>query len=151
MSSVLEQALKALRVALSYVPGGVSGMDTHESLQMKQAIAALEEAITEQGEPVARWNWREAKLEWLTPYRREFNMRPMFFTAPTISEGWRPVFSRVLACLRVLNERPRPMCRDCADGDGIICAESGLNCDMRALIAEAMNLLLAAAPKGESE
>jgi len=43
---------------------------------------------------------------------------------------------RVIECAEILNKRPRPMCRDCADEDGI-CPSSGLNCDMAQLFKEA--------------
>lgn len=46
---------------------------------------------------------------------------------------------RVIECAETLNERPRPMCRDCADENGT-CPNSGLECDMRKLFADAKAL-----------
>lgn len=36
--------------------------------------------------PVARYNWHTAKLEWLVPYKAEFNMKPMYFAAPVAQQ-----------------------------------------------------------------
>lgn len=41
--------------------------------------------------------------------------------------------------LRLLNARPRPQCRDCADRDGV--CDNGLDCDMTALLARADQLV----------
>lgn len=60
---------------------------------------------------------------------------------------------RVIECAEILNMRPRPMCRDCADEDGT-CPNSGLECDMRKLFADARAVLpshQAPTPTGESE
>ncbi len=46
---------------------------------------------------------------------------------------------RLIECAEILDKRPRPMCRDCADECGT-CPTSGLDCDMRALIASAKAL-----------
>lgn len=46
------------------------------------------------------------------------------------------VLSRAIDCLEILDKRPRPMCRDCADECGV-CPNGGLECDMRKLIADA--------------
>lgn len=42
---------------------------------------------------------------------------------------------RLIECAEILNKRPRPMCRDCGDEDGT-CPNSGLECDMRTLLAK---------------
>lgn len=44
--------------------------------------------------------------------------------------------TRALECLVILDARPSPLCRDCADF-GPICPNSGLNCDMPKLISDA--------------
>lgn len=46
---------------------------------------------------------------------------------------------RVIECAEILDKRPRPMCRDCADKNGT-CPNSGLECDMRKLFAAAKAL-----------
>jgi len=46
---------------------------------------------------------------------------------------------RLIECAEKLDERPRPMCRDCADEDGT-CPNSGLECDMGKLFANAKTL-----------
>lgn len=46
---------------------------------------------------------------------------------------------RLIECAEKLDARPRPMCRDCADEDGV-CPNSGLECDMRKLFADAKRL-----------
>ena len=46
------------------------------------------------------------------------------------------ILSRLIANLEILNERPRPQCRDCADCFGV-CTSSGLDCDMQELIEKA--------------
>ena len=46
---------------------------------------------------------------------------------------------RLIECAEKLNERPRPMCRDCADENGT-CPNSGLECDMPKLFADAKAL-----------
>lgn len=51
---------------------------------------------------------------------------------------------RVIECAEILNKRPHPMCRDCADEDGI-CPHDGLSCDMRKLFADARAELAALA------
>jgi hypothetical protein len=42
---------------------------------------------------------------------------------------------RLIECAEILDKRPRPMCRDCADEAGA-CPNSGLECDMCALLAK---------------
>jgi hypothetical protein len=54
---------------------------------------------------------------------------------PLQQEGGK-VLSRAIDCLEILNKRPRPMCRDCADEDGV-CPHDKLDCDMRKLISDA--------------
>ena len=59
--------------------------------------------------------------------------------------------TRAVECLEILNKRPRPMCRDCADHDGV-CPSDGLDCNMSALFKAAREALgwvvsLAAAPQ----
>ena len=46
---------------------------------------------------------------------------------------------RLIECAEVLDERPRPMCRDCADENGT-CPNGGLECDMPKLFAAAKAL-----------
>jgi hypothetical protein len=46
---------------------------------------------------------------------------------------------RLIECAETLDARPRPMCRDCADENGT-CPNSGLECDMRKLFADAKRL-----------
>ena len=50
--------------------------------------------------------------------------------------------------LEILNRRPRPMCRDCADENGT-CPGSGLPCDMVAVIRDARAALAGAAQGAE--
>lgn len=61
---------------------------------------------------------------------------------PALSDDDRATFSRVLDCLEILNARPRPMCRDCADcsNDGV-CSNDGLNCSMTGLITKARAII----------
>lgn len=47
------------------------------------ALAQLEAMV---GEPVARYNWHTAKLEWLVPYKAEFNMKPLYFATPVAQQ-----------------------------------------------------------------
>jgi hypothetical protein len=56
---------------------------------------------------------------------------------------------RVIECAEILNKRPRPMCRDCADECGV-CPHDGLDCDMRKLFADA-RAELAAVPSAPTE
>lgn len=62
-----------------------------------------------------------------------------------ISAGLSATMGRIIDCLEILDKRPRPFCRDCADECGI-CPNDKLNCDMRALIKAGRDLL--AAKKG---
>lgn len=55
---------------------------------------------------------------------------------------------RAIDCLEILDKRPRPMCRDCADEDGT-CPTDSLDCDMRKLIADTRAILAAAAPQAQ--
>lgn len=57
-------------------------------------------------------------------------------TAQPLQQEGEKVLARAIDCLEILNKRPRPMCRDCADEDGV-CPHDGLDCDMRKLIADA--------------
>lgn len=50
--------------------------------------------------------------------------------------------------LEILNRRPRPMCRDCADENGT-CPSSGLPCDIGAVIRDARAALTTAARAAE--
>ncbi len=68
---------------------------------------------------------------------------------PTATAGDRSTLSRAIDCLEILNKRPRPMCRDCADEDGT-CQHGGLACDMRGLIAESRACIAQAAPAGDA-
>ena len=65
--------------------------------------------------------------------------------------AWRRVVERLIANVEIFDERPRPMCRDCADRNGI--CESGLDCDIRALVKEARAMIAApiaqTAPQGK--
>lgn len=105
MSNALELALDALLAALPNIPGGVSGMDTHESLQMKQAIAALKEAIKNQGEPVGYfYSWAEGACRRLTkvpPTFGDYDAVPVYTSAPTIPEGWQLVETKWLDAMWV--------------------------------------------------
>jgi len=47
-----------------------------------------------------------------------------------------PALSAALKALEILNDRPRPLCRDCADCDGT-CPNDGLPCDMGRMMNEA--------------
>lgn len=49
---------------------------------------------------------------------------------------YRTALLKAIDALEVLNRRPRPMCRDCADENGT-CPGSGLPCDMSAVIRNA--------------
>ena len=60
-------------------------------------------------------------------------------------EAWQPIATAIDA-LEILNRRPRPMCRDCADENGT-CPSSGLPCDMSAVIRNARNALAAPASR----
>lgn len=64
--------------------------------------------------------------------------------------AWRRVVERLIANVEILDQRQRPMCRDCADRNGI--CESGLDCDIRALVKEARAMIAApiaqTAPQG---
>lgn len=55
--------------------------------------------------------------------------------------GWRRVVERLIANVEILDQRPRPICRDCADCNGV--CDSGLDCDIRALVEEARAMLAA--------
>lgn len=55
-----------------------------------------------------------------------------------------------LNALEILDRRPRPMCRDCADENGT-CPSSGLPCDMSAVIRGARAAAKSAAPAAVSE
>lgn len=61
--------------------------------------------------------------------------------------GWRRVVERLIANVEILDQRPRPMCRDCADCNGV--CDSGLDCDIPALVEEARAML--AAPVAQTE
>lgn len=67
------------------------------------------------------------------------------YTRPAQTEqqpvAWRRVVERLIANVEIFDERPRPMCRDCADRNGI--CESGLDCDIRALVKEARAMIAA--------
>ncbi|MGD1323551.1 hypothetical protein ACNHE5_01085 [Pandoraea pnomenusa] len=54
----------------------------------------------------------------------------------------REVLSRAIDCLEILNKRPSPLCRDCADNFGT-CPHTGLACNMAALIKKARAALSA--------
>lgn len=55
------------------------------------------------------------------------------------------LLQRLVANLEILDRRPREMCRDCADNDGV-CPNSGLDCDMDALLNEARQAIAALTP-----
>lgn len=59
--------------------------------------------------------------------------------AGVLSNGEIHTLRRLIECAEVLNTRPRPMCRDCAD-ENETCPNSGLECDMRKLFADAKAL-----------
>ncbi|MRW88804.1 hypothetical protein GJ699_02260 [Duganella sp. FT80W] len=59
---------------------------------------------------------------------------------PALSEERRHLLHTVIDCCEILNKRPRPMCRDCADEDGT-CPHGGLQCDMDKLFADARAIL----------
>lgn len=61
--------------------------------------------------------------------------------------AWRRVVERLIANVEILDQRPRSMCRDCADCNGV--CESGLDCDIPRLIEEARAML--AAPIAQTE
>ncbi len=75
---------------------------------------------------------------------REFMARaalPIDFKQATDQGGWQPIATAIDA-LEILNRRPRPVCRDCADENGT-CPGSGLPCDMLAVIRNARFALAA--------
>lgn len=59
--------------------------------------------------------------------------------APGVTNAEIHTLRRLIECAEKLNERPRPMCRDCADENGT-CPNSGLECDMGKLFADAKRL-----------
>lgn len=59
--------------------------------------------------------------------------------AGDITSGECHTLRRLIECAEILDKRPRPMCRDCADENGT-CPNGGLECDMRKLFADAKAL-----------
>jgi len=57
--------------------------------------------------------------------------------------------TRAIDCLEILDKRPRPMCRDCADEDGT-CPHGGLECDMRGLIKDARAIIAESTSSAQS-
>lgn len=97
-------------------------------------------------------NLNTGKVE-LTPaqYRaslENYARQALAQAAPAVPEGWKHTITRAAECLDILNGRPRPMCRDCADENGI-CPNGGLDCDMRKLIAHVR--AIAAAPSASAQ
>ncbi|MFL9880837.1 hypothetical protein PQR63_20735 [Herbaspirillum rhizosphaerae] len=68
--------------------------------------------------------------------------------SPQVTDEQIMKLTRVIDCLEILNARPRPMCRDCADECGV-CPHDDLDCDMAGLIASA-RALLSAPPAAET-
>ena len=84
---------------------------------------------------------RDAGME--APKYTESQAFEMSITATVRPDSGQDVaLVRAVDCLEILNKRPRPMCRDCADHDGI-CPSGGMDCDMRTLIAKARTALAA--------
>jgi hypothetical protein len=59
--------------------------------------------------------------------------------APAVTKAEIHTLRRLIECAGKLDERPRPMCRDCGDENGT-CPNSGLECDMRKLLSNAKAL-----------
>lgn len=62
----------------------------------------------------------------------------------------RELLTRAINCLEILDKRPRPMCRDCADCEGI-CCNDGLDCNMRKLIADCRSIIAQPAAIGVAD
>jgi hypothetical protein len=66
-------------------------------------------------------------------------LAPLAARAPAVNDAR---LSRAIDCLQILAARPRPLCRDCADADGV-CPTTGLDCDLPRLMADARAALAA--------
>ena len=79
MIDAMKQALEALEVI-----SASNGTDDFQTVATN-ARYALRQAIeqAEKQEPVARFNWNEAKFEWLTEYSYEkHHMKPLYLAPP---------------------------------------------------------------------
>jgi hypothetical protein len=82
--------------------------------------------------------------------RSDHHDTPLYRGAPAVGASVQPVQASpvlkvAIDALEILDRRPRPMCRDCADEDGT-CPSSGLPCDMRATIRDARAALASSTP-----
>ncbi len=78
---------------------------------------------------------------------------PGALQGPSLTEAERQTLLGLLTCALVLDKRPRPACRDCADEAGR-CPSTGLACDMRKLFVDSravIERLTASPPPPESE
>jgi hypothetical protein len=100
MKTVLEQALEALEAMIDYIPDNTVQGDWDAGLAFN-AIAALKEAIKQQGEPVATVMRNKAgQIFMARPDGNAFDMykyigQSLYTSAPTIPEGWREFIEAV--------------------------------------------------------
>jgi hypothetical protein len=85
MIEAMKAALKALDTCHWDYDYEEESYKTFDENLVNNAIEALRQAIeqAEKQEPVARFNWNEAKFEWLTEYNYEkHHMKPLYLTPP---------------------------------------------------------------------
>lgn len=128
--------LSVERILLDVVPGDGEGHEVYA-----KSVEEVEAALTAEAE---RAEALEAERDQL---RAEVEALTRLAQTEQQPVRWRRVVERLIANVEILDQRPRPMCRDCADCNGV--CDSGLDCDIPALVEEARAML--AAPIAQTE
>lgn len=124
--------------------------DTYTAVDMATAAAQVEQQPAGDGAPPCWWIDHGSHGQ-ITQRQDEAGKalaegkRVVRYTAAPIAQTrpaeWHRVVERLIANVEILDQRPRPICRDCADCNGV--CDSGLDCDIRALVEEARAMLAA--------